>query len=473
MKKFISMLLSVCTVFGLVACGKGKEESKGDYVATVKIGYYEAGYGEGFMDYWTKEYNKAHPDEKIKFKIDPNVGASSIGSALENNAGLNDIYLSLATSWAGWARRGWIEPLDDLYQMTNEDGVKFEDAFIGGFEEYGYLDGNRYVIPQSGPAGNGFVYSEKMFNEHGWIVPTTVDELFTLIDQINNDPVNKDSNKNNDIAPFAWGGQVAAYWNTVVQMWANQIDGPEKLKDFYVNPSADKYKPENRQGLKKALQTFERMICSGEGEPINSIDGAVSKNHLLMQNDFVLGRAAMVSGVYGLVNETKDIIDPDCNLRIFFPAIEGAHTAEDGTPLNIGCGTEFDFMFIAKASKVKDYAKKFLLWISTKDMASAYIRYTHGGSPFVHNPETLGELDTLTRDMVNMASADNWVTVVGTSEHPITQYGKITVWPMGEPYSTMVLQNWSAQKVLDEQYKYVVSNWSTWEHDSGLTQSKN
>jgi hypothetical protein len=465
MKKFIALLLSFATVFSLAACGGGG--GGGDYVATIKIGYYEAGYGTEFMDFWTEEYNKAHPDEQIYFDIDPNVGAAGIGSALENEAGMMDIYLSLATNWAGWARAGWIEPLDDLYEMENADGVKFEDAFASeGFAEYGKLDGHRYVIPQSGPMGNGFVYSEKMFQEHGWEVPETVDDLFELVETINNDPVNKDNNPNNDIAPFAWGGQVAAYWNTVVSMWEAQYEGPEYMEDFYQNPSPEKYA--TRTGLKKALTIFQDLICSGEGTAINSISGAMGKNHLLMQNDFVQGRAAMVSGIYGIVNETKEIIDEDCNLKCFLPTIDGAKLAPNGKPYTVMAGTDFDFMFIAKASKVKDYAKKFLLWISTQDMASAYIKYTAGGSPFKYNPDKLDGLHSLVRSAVDMAAQENFVVISTVSSHPINQLGKIVLWPMGEPYSSMVTLNTSPAKVIADNAAWVANNWATWERDSGM-----
>ena len=94
-KKFFAILLSFVAACLIVGCGKPAD--KGNYVATVKIGYYEAGYGTQFMDYWTTEYNKAHPDEQIYFDVDPNVGATAIGPALQNNAGIYDIYLSLAT----------------------------------------------------------------------------------------------------------------------------------------------------------------------------------------------------------------------------------------------------------------------------------------------------------------------------------------------------------------------------------------
>jgi len=464
MKKLFTVILAV--VLGLCCVSCDSNHRGKDFVATVKIGYYEAGYGTEFMDYWTEEYNKAHSDEKIDFQIDSNVAASSIGTSLENEASMNDIYLSLATNWAGWARSGWIEPIDDLYEMTNDDGTKFEDAFISGMDTYGSLDGHRYVVPQSGPLANGFVYSEKIFNQHGWKVPKTVEELYDLVDQINADPVNNDSNSKNDIAPFAWGGQVMSYWNAVVQSWWSQYEGADYMIDFYQNPSAEKYK--NREGLKKALQIFENLICTGEGTPKNSLPGAMGKNHLIMQNDFIQGRAAMCSGVYGIVNETKLLIDDDFNMKIFSPAIDGAKTGEDGKPLTISVCSDFDFMFIAKQSNVKDYAKKFILWISTKDMASAYIKYTSGGSPYEYNPEKLDNLNSLTQSMID-ATDDHFIVVQSGSDNLINQLGKITCWPMGEPYIDMLLNNKSVNKVLEEQYYYVISKWSQWEKDAGIT----
>lgn len=469
MKKIMSIGLSLAIACLAIGCGGG-DNKHGDYVATVKIGYYEAGYGTEFMDYWTTEYNKAHPDEQIYFDVDPNVAASTIGNALENSAGVCDIYLSLATNWYGWARSGWIEPLDDLGDMVNPDGVKFNDAYtLDVYRNYGYIDGSRYVIPQTGGSlGNGFVYSEKLFREHGWTVPTTVDELYALVETINNDPVNTDGNHDNDIAPFGWGGQVMAYWDTVVSMWWAQYEGADYIQDFYKNPSAEKY--QNREGLKKALEVFENLICTGEGKAKNSLEGAMGKNHLLMQNDFVQYKCAMVSGYYGIINETKDYIDPDCNLKVFFPAIEGAKTDENGNPeiITVSDASKCDFMFISKASQVKDYAKKFLVWISNRDCASAYIKYTGGGSPYAYNEDKLEGISTLLRSVLDMGKQSNFKVVDISSDNPITTIGKITMWPAGEPYTDMLLNNRSPSASIKNQFNYVSGNWTEWEKLAGL-----
>ena len=198
----------------------------------------------------------------------------------------------------------------------------------------------------------------------------------------------------------------------------------------------------------------------------------MGKNHLLLQKDFVQYRAAMISGIYGIVNETKEYIDPDCDLKIFLPAIDGAKTDDDGNPLIViaGDATQNDFMFIAKASEVKEYAKKFLVWLSTKDMASAYIRYTAGGSPYKYDPDKLDGITSLTRSCLEMASKPNFVVVDTTTDDPIVKLGKITMWPQGEPYSSMVLQNKSPSSVIKSQATYVASQWPEWERLAGVKQ---
>ena len=192
----------------------------------------------------------------------------------------------------------------------------------------------------------------------------------------------------------------------------------------------------------------------------------MSKNNILMQNDFVQGKAAMLVGVYGVLNETASIIPDDFDMRMFMPYIEEAQKDADGNPINIIICTDFDFMFIPKASTNKDYAKKFLLWISTQDMAAAYLKYTNSLSSFECDTSKVEGLSSLTQSIVE--NSKDMEIVIGTSDNPLTQSGKIVVWPAGEPYTSMVLKNKTPSEVITEQYQYVASRWPTWTEDAGM-----
>lgn len=463
MMRLNKKILTITTAFVLMltavfsACG---ETDNTNYVGTVKIGYMRAGYGIEFAEVWTEEYNKAHPDEQIKFIIDDAVDGGYIGSRLDTESEICDIFMSMEQSWQNWARSGWIEPLDDLMEMTNDDGKVFGDVLQDSYDVYGLLDGKRYVLPMCGPSAPGFTYNATMFEELGLgDPPTTVTELKALVDKINALPVNNDSNKNNDIAPFAWGGLVPSYWNSAVLTWWAQLDGEEKLKEFYEMETVEVYAPNARPGLKKALELFRELICTGTGVPKNSLDGAMSKNNIRMQNDFVLGKAAMMVGVYGVENETKDLIDPDTVLKMFYiPYIDGTQE-KDGKPIKIMALEGQDFMFIPSASKNKELAKKFLLWISTERMCREFTRTTSFAAPFKYDRDNIEGVSALTQSMMD-ASEDIVMVGHSFSSNPIVNQLQLFVfganWP---PYADMVTKNMTPQEVLETAYSTAKAKW--------------
>ena len=471
MMRLNKKILTITTAFVLMltavfsACGEADDTN---YVGTLKIGYMRAGYGIEFAESWTEEYNKAHPDEQIKFIIDDTVDGGYIGSRLETSSEICDIFMVMETGWQNWARSGWIEPLDDLMKMTNDDGNVFEDVLRDGYENFGLLNGKRYVLPQSGQSAPGFAYNETLFKEHNLgEPPETLAELKALIDKINALPVNNDSDINNDIAPFAWGGLVAGYWDSAVLTWWAQKDGEAKLKEFYEMETVDVYN--QRPGLESALNEFRSLICTGEGVPKNSLDGAMSKNHIRMQNDFILGKAAMMVGVYGLQNETKDLIDENTVLKMFYPPfIDGAQVDENGNPVKIMVTQGQDFLFIPSASKNKDLAKKFLLWISTNDMCRTYTRYSSFLSPYDYDMDNIEGVSALTQSIID-ASKD--IKMVGPilSSNPIVNQLRLHVWGgLTAPYADMVVKNLTPKQAISNAAAYANSLWDAIRKELGL-----
>lgn len=465
--KFAAVVMAAALSLPAVLAGCSQAD-EGNYVGTLKIGYSRAGYGIEFAEAWTEGYNAAHPDEQIKFIIDDTVDGAYIGSRLQTNTELCDIFMVMETGWHNWARAGYIEPLDDLMTMENEDGNVFGETLRDEYENYGLLDGVRYVLPQSGPTPPGFAYDETMFKEYGWEIPTTVDELKALVDEINALPVNNDADTDNDIAPFAWGGMVAGYWNSPVLTWWAQYDGYDKVKAYYDMETVEVYN--QREGLKKGLEIFRELICTGEGVPKNSLDGAMSKNHIRMQNDFILGRAAMMVGVYGLQNETAQLVDEDTVLKMFYPPfIEGAKTDENGDPIRIMISEGQDFMFIPSASQNKDLAKKFLLWISTNNMCRAYTRYSSFIAPYKYDMQNIEGVSALTQSMIDVVED---VVMVGHifSQNPIVSQLRLLVWGNNSsPYASMVVSNTTPQEAMDAAYNFAKGQWPGLCEEYGLT----
>ena len=454
----MALVLALPLVFG--AC---KREDDLNYVGTLKIGFYKAGYGREFADEWAKAYNDAHPDAPIRFIIDDGVDGGVIGTRLETGSELCDIFMVMETGWQNWARSGWIEPLDDLMDMTNQDGNKFGDVLLDCYQTFGCLeDGTRYVLPQTGPSAPGFAYDETLMKKlfPDFTPPTTVDELRQLVADINAHSVNNDSDPDNDVAPFAWGGMVAGYWNQIVYTWWAQYDGEQKIRDFYEMETVDVYKPENRKGLEEALNLFREFVV-GEGRPINSLPQAMSKNHIMMQSDFVLGNAALLVGIYGLQNETASIIAEDTVLKMFYvPFIEGAQTdPETEKPVKIAINEGQDFMFIPSASANKDLAKEFLLWISTNDMCRSYTRYSSFAAPYKYDKTNIEGVSSLTQCLIDETED---LVILGhmLSSNPIVNQLRLLPWGSNtNPYENMILNGARPREVLETAYTYAKGQW--------------
>lgn len=466
--KLLALLLTfiMALPLGLIACGGDVDEV--NYVGTVKIGYARAGYGREFAEAWTEGYNLAHPDEQIKFVIDDAVDSGVIGGRLETNSQMCDIFMVLETGWHDWARAGWIEPLDDIMDDVNEDGKVFGDVLKDEYETYGIIDGKRYVLPQSGNAASGFAYDETLWKKHNLgEPPKTVDELKALVEKINNLPCNTDADEDNDIAPFAWGGMVAGYWNSPVYSWWAQYDGYDKVKEFFEMETVDVYSEENRPGLKKALELFRELICTGQGVPKNSLKGAISKNHVLMQNDFVLGKAAMLVGVNGLQNETEKLVDPDSVFKMFYtPYIDGAKVdQETGEPIKIGISLGQDFMFIPSASQNKELAKKFLVWISTEEMCRSYSRYSSFVAPYYYNTENIEGVSPLTQSLLDESEG---IQMLGSiySSNPIVMQLRLGIWGGNTaPYESMVVNNLTPSQALRNAESFARSQWQALQNE--------
>lgn len=157
-----------------------------------------------------------------------------------------------------------------------------------------------------------------------------MEDLYALCDTINRLPVNTDSDKTNDIAPFAWGGQVISYWDFVVQTWWAQYEGAERYSEYFKYDSVDGFKQEGRL---KALEVFENLVVGKDGVPKNSYSGAMGDSHILSQMAFLQGKGAMIPmGAWMETEMRKSIPDGFEMLMMPTPVIAGAKTDASANP---------------------------------------------------------------------------------------------------------------------------------------------
>ncbi|WP_309129590.1 N-acetylglucosamine/diacetylchitobiose ABC transporter substrate-binding protein [Microbacterium sp.] len=98
-----------------------------------------------------------------------------------------------------------LEELDDVLDAENLEGTKIRDTLFGGVEAPGTFDG-RFVALNYVMTVYGIWYSSSLFEENGWEVPKSWQDLKSLGEQA----------KAKGKYLFLWGKEAATYYQTMV-----------------------------------------------------------------------------------------------------------------------------------------------------------------------------------------------------------------------------------------------------------------
>ena len=441
-KRVLISALAASMLLAGVGCNKIDDRDPN----TLTIAYSKSGYGGEWLENALQAFKEqVKPDLKWELEGDPNITVKIL-PRLESGTELPDMFWSLETNWQMWAYQDYIEPMDDLYSWTVEDGQgktyaeKVEDDLL----DYGKVNGHYYATSWNSGA-SGLVYNVTMFEEHGWEVPTTVDELYDLCDQIRNDPVNK------DIAPFAWGGQVGQYWQFFIEtLWA-QYEGIEGVREFFKFESPDVYKQEGRL---KALEVFEKLMS----EPGNSVSGAMSKNHIQSQMDFVNGNGAMIPNGAWIEYEMKTSTPEGFEMAMMpTPFIDEQHQ------VRMNWTSSGDFIVIPKdiPEENKQLAKEFLLFMAREDQLQAYTKTTGSVRGFEYDLDAIkDELSPFAQSVVD--NYQNSTNIYAYSNNPLYYANLANRWPAsGSPYG-LIADGESALSVWQMEIDKAESEWDSW-----------
>lgn len=457
MKKLIAFLMGILMALTLVGCGGGS----GGGSNVIWIAFAETGYGRAYLEEWIEEFQAAYPDENWEFELegDPQM-TGQINTRLTTNNEIPDLFLGLTTNWQQWASRGLLADLSEVYSApVDDEGTTLEEFLRPGARNFGKVNGTYYAIPWNDSAA-GFIYNVDIFEDNNLEVPETVDALYALCDQINDLAVNKDGDPDNDIAPFAWGGQVISYWDFVVQTWWAQYEGEENYNKFFEYASPEGFAQEGRL---KALEVFENLVVGTNGVPKNSYDGAMADSHILSQMAFLQGKAAMIPmGAWMETEMRSSLPDGFRMLMMPTPFIDGAKTDENGDPIRINASQAGDFFIVPKNAPNLEGVIKFLKFIHTKEMTMSYTSNTGSARPFNYDPLEAEGLSDFQKSCLEIYQ--NSVTVYEFSQSVLAWQNLVSKWPgTGTPYSRMILDNESASDMYNEMNSYVSSEWQSWQ----------
>jgi len=222
MKKIIALLLALVMAFGLVACG-GTSDGGNDGNAegkTIKVAAIETAYGS---DVWVQVAAAFEAETGIKVELTTDKNLEDVISGPMQNGEYPDVvHLALGRPAGLTEQLVKANALHDLSNMlaTTIPGESTTPAekIIPGFTATSatnpYADGKTYMAPMFySPCG--LFYNAKLFEEKGWEVPTTWDEMWELGDKA----------KEEGIYLFTY--PTAGYYDAFMFALMNAIGGPE------------------------------------------------------------------------------------------------------------------------------------------------------------------------------------------------------------------------------------------------------
>ena len=352
-RKLISILLTVAVVASMaVGCGSSSDSETSsvadDGKITLKVfsNLPDRKNGQGLVEQTIiDEYMEENPNVKIEVE------------ALDEEA--------YKTKFKAYSMEGmpdvvsiWGQPafLDEVVEAgvlaeLNQDDYADYDFIEGSLSGYTY-DGKLYGLPRNTDIGV-FYYNQKMFEDNGWEVPETYDELLALADKINDA----------GIIPVAMDGgdgwPLACYLADVLYKLTGS-DYSQIVSDAVA--SGDFSAPE----LKEATQLMKDAADAGLFQ-----NGYDSQDYATSQNLFTNGQAAMwYMGSWETSMATNEDIDEDIrtNIRVFtMPSVEGG--AAEKTDISAWNGGGYA---VYANSEVKDEAIKFLNYMYQPDKLSKY-----------------------------------------------------------------------------------------------------
>ena len=194
LKKLLALALALVMVFALAACGGDPapaESGSGESATTIKVAALESAYEETYPGMWQEVCDAftAQTGIAVELTVERNL-EDVIGASMQGGDYPDVIHLATGRE-AGLTEQfindKLIADITDVLGMTVPgEETTVGDKIIEGFTDTSatnpYGDGKTYLAPMFySPCG--LFYNAGLFEEKGWEVPTTWDEMWELGDK--------------------------------------------------------------------------------------------------------------------------------------------------------------------------------------------------------------------------------------------------------------------------------------------------
>ena len=438
MKKIISLLLVLVTLFAGVMSGCNNDLSEEDKKSALIIEVHSAGYGTDWIDFMAKEYQQKTGQKVI---VNYQVGTQGISNMDANIKSLTSDTDIFFTGGAGFTEmfRGQVivngvkypclyEDLTDLYKSKIDgESVTVEEKMTEDAKKELVFEDKYYHFPYV-TGMQGFIRNMKVWDS-SWTVPRTTNELFELCEKI------KTSGK----APFIYslGDE---YWTSMLSVFVSQYEGVANMDKFWkgYGPDGKRYSTNMvaHTGVLKALEFFHDLLVDSNGYMHKDSKDTSFTN---MQSMFLEGEAVMNCNgdwlereMYTNYSDTeiemfklpilsavaekcsfKDASDKEAKLRELIDYVDGVTDtkpafASDDDVAYIKEARSFERTGAGNCAVIPCYsnqiksAKNFLMFIASNEGLKIFRENTNGcRPPFDYSNVPAAETESIFRKSIN------------------------------------------------------------------------
>ena len=434
MKKNIFYLLGLVSTLLLSGCAKTNSKN------VIKFQFLKAGLGTEVYEKLAEAYQNEHPG--VKVKLIPNYTINDDVDKQITRSNCSDIYTirDITKMKRLYAQKLILDLTDTVFNAEIEDGKTLNDLMDPMAIDYTEFNGAHICVPEYMNV-NGFVYDKALFDQYGWTVPTTTEEMKALCDQILSDTGGR-------VKPFVTCSNADGYFYYLLDGINNSYEGITNMKEIYKFDTPEIFNPANRTGKLRALETMREWYLEANNYVVR---GSLAFTHTVAQQMILDHEAAMMLNGSWFENEMAKFIKPENNMAMFpIPEYSEGGVVKHAPGFtdadkNISCEYTADYIIPAKA-KNKEGAIDFLKFICRSDMCELYNKTCNSVRPMQYNKdsssETYKDMSTFGKSVLDMAANNN--TFVPYSKAQITIDAGWSFWPLadGDPYHIKaMLQN--------------------------------
>lgn len=466
-KKIPLFLASLLLIGGLTSCGGGGNDQN-----ILNIVCINAGYGRVWIDKIAEQFTADHPEITVKIRADRN-SESIIQQDLNKSKNPDDLYISVGAVWKSYAAQGYFADLSDLIE-EEVDGVKVKDKIADEYAESIYYTRSNgevkcYRLPFTSGIG-GIFYNKKMFEENGWTVPTTFNELVALCDQINAAKLAVAGTDDVAVKPFTYAGTDSDYFDYTVFDWWSQIVGKDAIKEFLKYESVNNFdvsKNSTYAALKTATEKWYQLFNADSTYYVPNNNTTTAEN---AQKQFINGYAAMMFNGDWLYNESLNYTDSGTfqNFELGLmktPIINEANDNYVNTSYVIG---EDQYIAIPASSKKKDLAKSFIKAIISDAGCETFTKEAHGFLAYKADYDKMDIDNAYMQDVIKLRNQyTDKFTNFSSNRKYLCNY--LDIWCSSDcrPFEPILKKSISSVDVaFSNILKKATSNWDRWTSQS-------